>query len=332
MTKRQTAHPSSSARKRAITAAGAGLVLALVLVLVVAPKEPDTTRTGMDEAGQEAEARMEEESIEAILESTALRDGYEPATQEKMNDAAHAFQRLLQEGGSPELVRNLEDLGFSVPESRKAGGSSLLFVREAPERATGKGFYMIKEQGSPVLVQAPHRYKDAGTGTILARLMEEHDFGAAAWNTAPRWYEGASGRVDADLAHIEVSHFNAFTLAFARAYPEGTVVQLHGFARDKRTTAYGRSASIIVSSGTERPAGVARAVAECLGSALPAETVLLYPMQVRELGATTNTNAQALRDIGFDRFVHIELSRELRDRLLDDRGLRARLAESIMPC
>lgn len=322
---------SALAQKPAVLAAGVLLGLILAVALAVALTGPKTTPTHETVEVRQEAGMMADMGIETILNSTALKKGFEQATKEQERVAADHFERLLADGTSPDLLRELESLEFLV-QKRSSPYGSLLFVREAPERATGKGFYTIAEHGAPVLLQAPHRDEDAGTGTIVAQLMEEHDFKAAAWNTVPRWYGGVSGRVNADLAHIEVSHFNAFGLAFARVFPEGRVVQIHGFSRDKRSTASGRSASIIVSSGTSRAGAAARAIADCLASTLTAETVLLYPTQVRELGATTNTNAQALRANGFYNFVHIELSREIRDALVADPNLRTRFAKSIVQC
>ena len=331
MTKKAEHWFSALSQKPAVSAAGVLLGLILAVALAAALTGRKTTRThGSVEVRQE-KGMMADMGLETILNSTALKKGFQQATGEQERVAADHFERLLADGTSPDLLRKLETLEFVV-QKRSSPSGSLLFVREAPGRATGKGFYTIAQHGAPVLLQAPHRDEDVGTGTIVAQLMEEHDFKAAAWNTIPRWYDGVSGRVDADLAHIEVSHFNAFGLAFARVFPEGRVVQIHGFSREKRSTASGRSASIIVSSGTKLAGFAARMIADCLASTLTAETVLLYPTQVRELGATTNTNAQALRANGFHNFVHIELSREMRDALVADPDLRTRFGTSILQC
>ena len=331
MTKKAEHWFSALSQKPAVSAAGVLLGLILAVALAAALTGRKTTRThGSVEVRQE-KGMMADMGLETILNSTALKKGFQQATGEQERVAADHFERLLADGTSPDLLRKLETLEFVV-QKRSSPSGSLLFVREAPGRATGKGFYTIAQHGAPVLLQAPHRDEDVGTGTIVAQLMEEHDFKAAAWNTIPRWYDGVSGRVDADLAHIEVSHFNAFGLAFARVFPEGRVVQIHGFSREKRSTASGRSASIIVSSGTKLAGFAARMIADCLASTLTAETVLLYPTQVRELGATTNTNAQALRANGFHNFVHIELSREMRDALVADPDLRTRFGKSILQC
>ncbi len=323
MKKRAEHRVPSFAQRLSIAASAAFLATAFAWVLVAVLRGSHSS--------EETEA-LADVDIESMLNSTALKGGYEPATLEHELRAIDLFERLLTDGSSAALLKEMNGLGFIVEERTAADGQSRIFVREHPEHAEGKGFYVISEQGKPILLQAPHRYKDVGTGAIVARLMQENAFRAAAWNTVPRWYEEKSGRVDADLAHIEVSHFNAFGIAFARVFPEGRVVQIHGFSRDHRTTASGRSASIIVSSGTRRPETAARKIAGCLASGLPTETVLLYPTQVSELGATTNANAHALRAAGFDNFLHIEVSRELRETLLIDPQLRALLAESIAKC
>lgn len=263
--------------------------------------------------------------LNQVLAETKSDGGYIPATLQQMNLSQSAFAKVFSGDNDTQVVEDLFRLGFELGRAR-TGAETLAIIRETADRKEGKGVYAIRAQGRPTLLQAPHRYKDLRTGTIVAHLMEDHGFGAAQWNTVPRWCEEEGVQIDADLAHIATSHFNAFALAFAGAHPEGRVVQFHGFERTKRTTEAGRAASAIVSAGVETASETARAVATCLAARLSSETVLLYPDEVRELGGTTNENGKALRAVGFERFVHIELSRELRQRLVDEPETRALLA------
>jgi hypothetical protein len=267
-------------------------------------------------------------TLDAALGETRLDGGYVAATATQMKRAESCFERLMRGERSQSLTKAFGTIGFVLGEVA-AGRDSVTLVREAPDRREGKGMYVVRAGGTPALLQAPHRYKDIGTGDIQARLMEAQDFRAAAWNTCPRWYEESGVRIDSDLAHVATSHFNAFGLAFARTCPSGRVVQVHGFERDNRSTAAGRSASAIISAGTEEPTLRARRLASRLASDLAPENVLLYPEQVKELGGTRNKNGEALRAIGFHGFVHLELSRELRDRLLGEPAALRILAECI---
>lgn len=259
------------------------------------------------------------------LARTALDGGYIPATSAQETEARDIFTRLMAGDHSPDLRADLAAAGFDL-QTRQAGGADWTAIAERADAATGKGAYLVREDGTPVLLQVPHRFKDLHTGTIVALIMDEHPILAAAWNTVPRWYDKDGRRVDADLAHAAHSQFAAFGLAFAAAYPRGRIVQLHGFSHDKRVSDVGRTAGFIVSSGSRTPSRAASNLARCLRDAFSDEPTLLYPLQVRELGGTTNTVGQALRAAGFNGFVHLEMSRKMRNHLLVDAGARAQLA------
>ena len=256
-------------------------------------------------------------ALDALLEATALQGGYVAATAAEATRSEDLFLRLLRGEYDTALAEAFRPLGFAL-ETLSLGAETLAVLREAPGAATGKGVYVVRAPGTaPVALQAPHRFHDLDTGTIVARLLaEEVRFAAAAWNTVPRHYDAAGRRVDADLAHAPVSHFNAFTRAFGRSRPGGLVAQLHGFEQGRRSSSAGGAAAMIVSAGTASPGPQVRASAACLRAGPKAWQVLLYPEDVRELGGTTNTNAAALRALGgTTEFLHLEMAREPRRRL-----------------
>jgi hypothetical protein len=260
--------------------------------------------------------------LDGLLKKTADKDGYVAATIEETRRAEELFVRLLRGEREEDIQQDLTELGF-ILDQVQAGRDTLTVIRESEDRRTGKGLYVFRNDPTKmVLLQAPHRFKDLDTGTIVARIMEESGFAAAAWNTVPRWYDEDGHRVDADLSHTRTSHFNAFTRAFIRVHPGGQVAQLHGFDPDKRDSAAGRSASIVVSSGTKDPGSAATRAAACLKSMLRAEKTLLYPLDIQDLGATTNTNGAEVRSLGSTAFVHLEVSRDLRKWLRKDADLR----------
>ena len=279
-------------------------------------------------AAEAADARFGTVPLEVALAEAALERGYIPASFEQASRAEDAFVRLLSGERTTGLERELAVLGFELAQV-SAGNETLTLVREASDQLAGKGAYVFRQGGEPVLLQAPHRFKDLDTGTLVRKLLEERNFRAASWNTVPRWYEENGLKVDADLAHIGVSYFNAFGRAFARLCSGGCVVQLHGFDQSKRTTPEGQAADLIISAGTKTPSTAARSLAKCLAAKLAPETVLLYPEEVTELGGTTNENGRALRAMGVDGFIHVEIARELRQRLVDEPKLRDRFADCV---
>lgn len=190
----------------------------------------------------------------------------------------------------------------------------------------GGGTYVLRSGTAnvPLLLSAPHRGSDRFTGPITLDLMVEGRAAAAAWNTVQR--RSQCGHGTSDLARLERHPFTAFSAGFARALPNGRVVQVHGFDPARRTTPEGRAASIILSSGSKQGSATVDSIAECLRSQLPEERVSVFPSDVRELGALQNAQGRRLREIGFNSFVHAELSLDLRQKLISERELRRRFS------
>ncbi len=185
----------------------------------------------------------------------------------------------------------------------------------------GRGLYAYRPGGLDLLISAPHQFKDLRTGRIAGFLFDELQLGAAAFNTAPRDLPMGGDRLS-DLGKLEGTEFNLFHLAYHAHRPGARIVQLHGFAAEKRKSAAARAAQVIVSNGTRRPDPGTRAIASCLAGA--GIKTAIYPDEVSELGGTTNITLAELTKAGapIGTFVHVETSRDLRDRLSDDAALR----------
>lgn len=172
---------------------------------------------------------------------------------------------------------------------------------------------------------APHRGSDLHTGTLARQLFDERDLAAAAWNSAPR-KRLAQCPAAGDAARAETHYLTAFSLAFAQVHPAGRVVQLHGFDAEKYLSSDGYAWDAVLSNGTRRASGGLQDLAACLRVAFPGRRIAVFPQDIGELGATANAQGQALRDAGFGRFVHLELSLALRQQLAGSKASRARLA------
>jgi hypothetical protein len=217
--------------------------------------------------------------------------------------ARESFEQLLTSGHAPERIRQWRAMGMQLG----GAASDIVVLREQEGQRRGRGFFALRQAPAlPLLLQAPHQYHDTGTGALAIKLFLQSDTLAAVWNTAHRYLTD-----DSDLAHVEHSYLHAMSLAFSRHYPNGRVLQLHGFGpRDSR-----RGVQAIVSDGTRSPSRAARLFATCLASRLQIDA-RLYPHGIGELGATTNTVGAALRRQGFSGFLHLEMDRELRRRLI----------------
>lgn len=258
-------------------------------------------------------------TLENLFRESQGRD-YQPPSPDELRQAEQLFRRAF--AGRIEAAE-WAALGFRVERLAERGGAFTV-IREAPDQQRGRGFYAFVD--SPVsapILQAPHALSDRYTGIIAVELFASGRFAAGAWSTAPRGYQDDDEDVDADMAHRPDSYFIAFSRAAAMSRPAKVVVQLHGFAADKRKTEAGRRAGAIVSASQRQPTPVAEEVARCLGGAF-AEPVLLYPLQVKELGGLTNQIAQTLRTLDHSGFVHLELAQPLREQLHRDAEARQR--------
>ena len=235
----------------------------------------------------------------------------------------YLFADLLSDPLSAE--HDLSGIGFAV--DTQANVSTL---REIPDRCEGRGVYSLRQKPARALaITAPHSEADRDTGTLAGILFEETSARAAAWNSAPR--RGSSDCGPAiDLTDLEDHPFTAFALAFAEAQPDGSIIQLHGFERTRRSTLEAHDAAVIVSNGTERPDAALLELADCLSRVSAPATVLVHPGDTSELGALTNAQGRALREAGFAGFVHLELSASWRETLLSDDARRKNFAHCLV--
>jgi hypothetical protein len=187
-------------------------------------------------------------------------------------------------------------------------------LQELPTAKQGRGFFAINPAVKNTwLLQAPHADSDLYTGKIVSRLILSGEFKAAQWNTVKRNIS--------DMAHTPDTYWQAFTQAFAGLYPEGKIIQLHGYEQDLRKTQAGETSDMILSAGHDKPPEWVQQTAACLKKAL-SWRVSLYPVDISELGGTTNVQGQLLRRLGHNGFLHIEMSKALRQALLDNAELR----------
>ena len=253
-------------------------------------------------------------------------DRYTPATTQQLQQAEAAFVALLQAPAAVDAAAasNWQALGYRLQHASD-GEAGWWLLQQPQDQCSGQGLYLVRQDAvAAVAVQIPHGYFDLYTDDIGAGLLQA-PVRVMAFNTARRHFTRHGHTVDADVAHRGDSYFVALTRAFARVFPSGRLLQLHGFNAAKRTSAAGRSAAAIISNGSDMPSTASLAVAACL-QALPVGAVRLYPRDVRELGATRNVQGRLLRAYGHEGFVHVELNRGLRERLRDDDSLRADFA------
>ena len=238
----------------------------------------------------------------------------------ELSQTEELFMQTLDSPWDSTLQSSWQSLGFEFFET-KIGKSSFGILREQTAYKQGRGFYVFRKQiKQNSMLQVPHSYTDLYTRIIGAKLMRASNFQVAAWATVPR--------IDVDLSHTDATHFQALTRAFGQLYPSGRTVQIHGFSQSKRSTDAGRTADVILSNGTTMPNQTIDTIDACLTQALD-YSILTYPDEVTELGGTTNDQGQALRSLGNNGFIHLEMSYPLRVEINGNKSLRRDLRQCL---
>lgn len=188
-------------------------------------------------------------------------------------------------------------------------GQNFTSIQELTTAKHGRGFFAVNTKAkNNWLLQAPHADSDLYTGKIASRLFLTGEFKAAQWNTVKRDIS--------DMAHTPDTYWQAFTQVFAQHYPDGKIIQIHGYDQDMRKTEAGETSDMILSAGHEATPLWVQETAACLKKVFP-KRISLYPFDVHELGGTTNVQGQLLRNLGHNGFLHIEISKAMRKQLLD---------------
>lgn len=257
---------------------------------------------------------------------------------ERVRVAARALLRELTTGRSHDSGELFRGLHFDLVQT-VLGGAPAIAVQEAANHRRGGGIYIIRRGPLPRerIVQIPHSFFDIGTLEIGIELADAAQARALFVNTVHRYQGGPPpSRGDdeaegspADVAHQERSIFQGLTHAALETLPRVQLLQLHGFA--DRSLAECTNAEVVVSPGAA-PAGAGEAaeVAGRLGALLGTDRVLLHPRDTQRLGGRTNVQGRAVATTGDATFLHIEMSRTLRNRLLRDPGLRRAFIAAVL--
>ena len=268
-----------------------------------------------------ASALHAETAVDRFLNESKCGSYNQPSAAE-LRKAEELFGYLFKGRLTDDVQREWDKLNFKVVRI-KEGKEEFILLEEKETHKRGRGFYLFRLSNYKKLaMQSPHSIDDLYTGEITLKLALEGRLVSAAWNTVPR-NSGDDDKVgNSDLAHLRESYFTAYARAFAHAYPSGSLIQLHGFVKEERRSKRGPETDIIVSSGSKIPGSRAEQIDRCLGKDV-SDKSSLYPIEIKELGGSTNTTGIALRKMGYYGFIHIELSKPMRLLLKDDKKVRA---------
>lgn len=210
------------------------------------------------------------------------------------------------------------EAGFSL-SIHAVEGLGAFAVLEEP--AHGGGLYVVRCGVLPpeqeLVVQAPHALHDVATDELARHALVGGAARVLMLNTVHRYRALPDERPadpvhPADVTRQPTSAFHTVALAWSAAVPVARTVQLHGYGE-------GHTAALVVlSSGDETrpPRALEAPVAAALGVDVAA--VEVFGSDGRTLGGTQNVLARALLAAPVARFVHVELARDVRERLSTD--------------
>jgi hypothetical protein len=269
---------------------------------------------GAVQAPMEARALELESSLTRAIANTR----YEQPAASDLSQARELFKHTLL-GDQPvaELKSGWYKLGFAF-HKLTSNGEPMWLVSQPPDSESGGGWYLFRTNHESTLAfETPHARNDVHTGIIGLRLFQAGTARVLAASTITRHR--------ADMAHLEDTFFQAFTLAFAEACPTGLVVQLHGFESGNHNNI---DADILASAGTQSPGAWFLEMVDKLRH-LSGVRVLGYPRDTKVLGGTTNSQGKALNQTPHCRFLHLEITPELRERMARDQELRRAILDSV---
>jgi len=239
-----------------------------------------------------------------------------------LSEEIDAFESLLNGSIKTSFaVENLQShwraLGWNLQIFPDRG---FVVIEEVSAQRRGRGLYAFRIAAvDPVMLQAPHRFFDTDTGVISRQLFEDKPIQAAAWNTVHR--------KEYDMAHRSRGFLNAFTRTVVKQYPSIVNFQIHGFDASKHGNKNGESTTTlaIISNGTRSPDRMTKDFTLQMKASFGKDRVWLFPLETGELGATKNVQASVMRHQGSAGFLHVELAKEFRDRLVGSRKDRTAL-------
>lgn len=232
---------------------------------------------------------------------------------------AAAFGALVRAMGGAYLrgARRLAGvLGYALTlHDDGVTGRRLLVAREAAGR--GWGAVVVDPEGDDVLVEVAHPGSDLKTPEVGVAVFREARARALLVAGAHR-YAWRDARCDAARAPG-----TPFDLAHRALLPARCVVQPHGFQR-----AQSDYPDVVLSSGASPPPPALVSIRESLEEAGFEAGLWEGGERYRGLAATRNRQGAPVREAG-GLFVHLELSRKLRENRDERRRLAAALAQAI---
>lgn len=246
------------------------------------------------------------------------REAVIEATEMVVRDAHRCSAPVLAQAGYL-----LDRVGLRL-EELEVDGVRMVRIGEG-ETSFGAGLLAVRcGEARDLVWQSPHPRFDRGTGKVVLHLFLESQARAALWATHHRHRAtGDELREDrvhpADVAAEPGSLFQAMTVALAVGDLDLRFVQVHGFAQGSAP-----DIDAIVSGG--QTLAEPRTVGERLDALFG--RVAVHGEDTRELGGVRNAQGRLLaRWPG--RFLHLELSPVVRERMEEDAVMRGLVVDAL---
>jgi len=238
---------------------------------------------------------------------------HQPISKDEFIKAQQCFEILLKSNG--DNSKCLKEISFQKIDLNNSK-FALIDIN-----SSGRGFYLFNtSKDAKYMLSMPHRFFDKNTGVIGMRLFRDNPFRVASFNTVNRHI--------VDLAHTEMTIFNALHIAYAKIYPNENIYQIHGFSDKNRKTTAGKKAKLIISNSNTPKISKLLSLKRCLSTVT--DNIYLFSIDVKELGALTNAQYKSLLKLNDRNFFHLEHNRELRDELKKSKTLRQKYAKCLL--
>jgi hypothetical protein len=214
-------------------------------------------------------------------------------------------------------------------------GPEYWILHERHDQRRGAGVVVLRRgPARDVAIEAPHTFFDQGSLPIALVAFDSQRARALVVNTVHRLRaatsvpsevldeddESANQAPASDVAHANVSFFLSAHEALLETVPSMLTIQIHGFRDDSAP-----GAMVVLSAAGSNAALPLASVRDVVG-----DTVRSFPTDLRKLGGTTNVEAKASRRASAP-FLHVEIAKTMRDKLVADERLCQRFALALAP-
>jgi len=197
-----------------------------------------------------------------------------------------------------------------------------LHYLQAASNVFGGGDLVYRYNAKACVISIPHRFFDTHTYKIGQQVFNSH-CQLMLSNTHHR-HSDSLDKQSMDYSKRRDTLHNSAILAFQALHKDAKIIQLHGFNQSKRRSDEGKQADFIISQGKKGNV-IKQQLTLCLSKI--SRNSYFYPELIRELGGTKNI-LHTLEIKPFS-FIHIEISKPMRERLIKEQHTMSQFSECI---